>query len=117
MGAGELTGRVVRTGALWVAALAAVTAVLVGFREGAGLAAGGTIAIGSFRWLVRDAIRLTADGDPGRGLLPMGLRQVAAFAGLAVVIGSGWSHPVAVAAGLAVLPPVLVIQGLRAAAR
>lgn len=117
MGAGELTGRVVRAGALWVTVLAAIAAVMVGVREAAGVAAGGAIALGSFRWLVRDAIRLTAAGDPGRGLLPMGLRQIAAFGGLAVVIGSGWSHPVAVAAGLAVLPPVLVVQGLRAAAR
>jgi ATP synthase I chain len=116
MGAGELTHRVCRAGAFAVVMLAAPTALLVGLREAAGVAAGGGIAFGSFRWLARDAARFGTLG-PGSAmrLLPIGLRQIAAFTGLAVLIGSGWTHPVAVAAGLALLPPVLVIQGLRAA--
>jgi ATP synthase I chain len=116
MGAGELTDRVCRAGALAVVLLAAATAALVGLREAAGLAAGGGIAFGSFRWLARDATRLAAlrPGQAG-ALLGIGFRQVIAFAGLAAVIGSGVAHPVAVAVGIALLPPVLVIQGLRAA--
>jgi hypothetical protein len=119
MGAAELTDRVCRAGIIAVAIAAAATGLLVGLREAAGVAAGGGIAFASFRWLARDAARLVAIGQPGaaRRLFPVGLRQIAAFSALAVVIGSGWSHPVAVAAGLALLPPVLVVQGLRAAAR
>jgi ATP synthase I chain len=118
MEAGELTHRVLRAGVLAVGAVAVGAAVLFGLGEGAGVAAGGGIAFGSFRWLARDAARLVApDGPaPARRLLGIGLRQMAALAGLTALIASGWSHPVAVAAGLALLPPVLVIQGLRAAA-
>jgi hypothetical protein len=119
MGAAELTDRVCRAGVITVLIAAATTALLVGLREAAGVAAGGGIAFASFRWLARDAARLTALGPPAaaRRLLPIGLRQIAAFAALALVIGSGWSHPVAVASGIALLPPVLVVLGLRAAAR
>jgi hypothetical protein len=37
------------------------------------------------------------------------------FATLGGLVVSDWTHPVAVAAGLLVLPPVLVVQGLHAA--
>jgi hypothetical protein len=119
MGPGELTRRVCRAGMLAVAVLTAGTALLFGAREAAGVAAGGGIAFGTFRWLARDAASLAAIGQPASAsrLLPIGFRQIAAFAALALVIGSGWCHPVAVAAGIALLPPVLVVQGLRAAAR
>jgi ATP synthase I chain len=119
MGPGELTRRVCRAGVLAVAVVAAATALLFGGREAAGVAAGGGIAFGTFRWLARDAGCLAAiaqSAAPPR-LLPLGFRQIAAFAAIALLIGSGWCHPLAVAAGIALLPPVLVVQGLRAAAR
>ena len=118
MGAGELTDRVVRPGVVAAAACAVLAGLLVGPWEAAGVLAGGVIAFGNFRWLARDAGRLGASEEgAGRRLLPVGLRQIAAFAALAALIGSGVSHPLAVAAGLALLPPVLIVQGLRAAAR
>jgi hypothetical protein len=119
MGAGELADRVVRTGAVAAVACAVLAGMLVGPWEGAGVLAGGVIAFGNFRWLARDAGRLGTIGEAGAGRrrLPGGLRQIAAFAALAALIGSGVSHPLAVAVGLALLPPVLVVQGLRGAAR
>src|SRR5215831_1007279 len=118
MGAGELADRVVRAGVLAVAAAAVLAWVLAGPSAALGVVVGGIIAFGNFRWLARDASRLSAQGEAraGRRLLPIGLRQAAVFGALAVVIGCGLSHPLALAAGLAVLPPVLVVQGLRAAA-
>jgi ATP synthase I chain len=117
MGPGELTRRVCRAGVLAAAVVAAAAALLFGGREAAGVFAGGVIAFGSFRWLARDAAYLAAIAQstaPPR-LLPLGFRQITAFAAIALLIGGGWCHPLAVAAGIALLPPVLVVQGLRAA--
>jgi hypothetical protein len=116
MGATELAGRVFGAGVLAVAAVVALAAALLGVREAMGVAAGGAIAFGNFRWLARDAARLGTLGA-GRRLPLLGLRQLVAFGALAALIVSGFCHPLAVVAGLALLPPVLVVQGLRAAAR
>src|SRR5262245_8422771 len=119
MEASELTDRVVRAGAIGVAAVAALAGAVAGPWEAVGVVAGGVVAFGSFRWLVRDAGRLVSAGaaDVRRRLLPVGLRQLTAFAVLTALIGGGLSHPLALVAGLALLPPVLVVQGLRAARR
>jgi hypothetical protein len=115
----DLASGVVRAGVVAVAIVALAAAIAAGMGAAAGVLAGGAVALGNFRWLVRDASRLTATAGAGSAvrLLPLGLRHLTALASLAVLIGSGWSHPLAVAAGLAVLPPVLVVQGLRAGAR
>jgi hypothetical protein len=115
MQAAELVGRVLRTGGVAVAALATAAWAALGLDEAAGVAAGGAIALGNFRWLARDAGRLGAGGEGARRALPGTLRHLAAFGALAALLGSGWIHPLAACAGLAVLPPVLVAEGLRAA--
>jgi hypothetical protein len=118
MEADELTDRVLRLGVLALAPIAVLVAATVGLREGAGVAAGGVLALGDFRWLARDAQRLVrGNREGGLRLAPIALRQLAAFGALAALIGSGIVHPLSVAAGLAVLPPVLIVEGLRAAKR
>jgi hypothetical protein len=119
MTARDLAARVVRHGALAVAVLAAGLAWFADARVGAGVALGGVVALVNFGWMAREVSRVAAavaDGEPGRARLPrVGLRQLATFAALAALIGPGWAHPVGVAVGLAILPPVLLVEGLRAA--
>jgi hypothetical protein len=82
---------------------------------------GGAIAIVNFRWLARDVDRATAliaAGTPTLGRLSrVGLRQLVTLGALGVLVAQGWAHPVAVAVGLAILPPVLLAQGLLDARR
>jgi hypothetical protein len=47
----------------------------------------------------------------------VGLRQLFTFGALGLLVAQGWAHPVAVAVGLAALPPVLLAQGLLDARR
>ena len=119
MTASDLAARVVRVGALTVAMVAAVLAGAVDVSIGAGVAAAGLLALANFGWMAREIGRvaaIVADGEPGRARVPrMGLRQVVTFGGLAAIIGLGWVHPVGVAVGLVILPPILLVEGLRAA--
>lgn len=112
MMAAELVHRVTLTGLGGTAILAAGAAVIGGPTAALGTAGGALITLLNFRWLAGDAIRATT-GD-GR-LSALSLRKIAAFLALGGLIAGGFTHPVAVAAGLLVLPPVLVVQGLRAA--
>ena len=43
--------------------------------------------------------------------------QLVTFGALGLLVAQGWAHPVAVAVGLAALPPVLLAQGLLDARR
>ncbi|HEU5192444.1 MAG TPA: hypothetical protein VFX14_22395 [Methylomirabilota bacterium] len=112
MMAAELVNRVTLTG-LGGAALLSVAAAFVGGPSAAvGVAGGAVITLLNFRWLARDAIRATS----GEGRLSaLGFRKIAALLALGGLVASGVTHPVAVAAGLFVLPPALVAQGLLAA--
>jgi hypothetical protein len=117
MSVDELAGGVIRLG-LAALAVGAVAAVAVGGpRLALGVVGGGLIALMDFRWLARDAARLTTPwpGERPPRLLPIGLRHLAALSGLTLLIAGGWTHPLAVIAGLGVLPPVLIAQGLRSA--
>jgi ATP synthase I chain len=117
----DLAARVTWTGGLAVAALAAGAWWLAGLPAAAGVGGGGAIALLNFRWLARDVGRVTAlvtGGGAGIGRIGrVGLRQLVTWGALGLLVGHGWAHPVAVAVGLAVLPPVLLVQGLRDAGR
>ncbi len=119
MTAPDLTARVLRSGALTVALLAAVLAWAAGPWVGLGVLGGGVVALGNFGGMAREVARLAAlvtAGAPGQARLPrIGLRQALSLGALAGMIGLGWAHPVGVAVGLASLPPVLLVEGLRAA--
>jgi hypothetical protein len=105
-----------------VAMLIALTPVtvcgglLAGWPGALGGLAGALISLGSFRWIASGVARLVAPGGRG-GLfvsaLGVGARHLALFGALALVLVSGAAHPVALLAGLSVLPPVLIALALR----
>jgi hypothetical protein len=112
MMAAELVNRVTLTGLASAALLSAAAAAIGGPSAALGVAGGALITLLNFRWLAGDAIRATT----GEGRLSaIGLRKIAALLALGGLVAGGFTHPVAVAVGLCVLPPVLVAQGLRAA--
>lgn len=110
--AAALVNGVMATGLGATALLSIIAAAIAGPGAALGVAGGAIITLLNFRWLARDAIRATTGSGRLSGI---GLRKLGALAALGALIVSGWTHPVAVAAGLFVLPPVLVAQGLRAA--
>src|SRR5436853_375562 len=68
------------------------------------------------RWLARGAAgALRGEGGFALGLTGLGLRSAGAFGALALTLAGGWAHPLAVIAGLSVLPPVLIAAGVRSA--
>lgn len=107
----ELAKRVMVTGLVVTLPLALAAAIFFGPGAGTGVIGGALVALLNFGGLAREAVRAT---DDGRRRLRLGLRQLGVFATLGGLIVSDWTHPVAVAAGLMVLPPVLVVQGLLA---
>ncbi len=115
----ELVGRVSRT----VLALLGPTAVAgwaVGGWPGAlGVTAGGLISLLSLNWIAR-GVRSAAGFFAGGRAHPMwvfslGLRYVLLFGAVGLLLSSDAVHPLALMAGLSLLPPVLIVQGLRAA--
>jgi len=112
----ELAAKVTWSGGLTVAAITAGAWWVAGAPAAAGVGGGGAIALLNFRWLARDVSRATAligEGGITVGRIGrVGLRQVVTFGALGVLIAQGWAHPVGVGIGLAVLPPVLLAQGL-----
>jgi hypothetical protein len=47
--------------------------------------------------------------------MSLGLRYVLLFGAVALLLGSGAAHPLALVGGLSILPPVLIVLGLSAA--
>jgi hypothetical protein len=117
----DLAARVVWTGGITVAAMAAGAWWLADAPAAAGVGGGGGLALLNFRWLARDLQRATAligEGSAGGGRLGrIGLRRLVTFGALALLVAQGWAHPLAVAIGLVALPPVLLAQGLLDARR
>ncbi len=116
---GDLSGRVTWSGLSAVIALSAVAGWAADVEGAAGAAGGGAVALLNFRWLARsvaNAVVLVRDGGSGGAALRGAwLRHLSTVGALGLLLGSGWTHPLAVIAGLSVLPPILVAQGLRAA--
>ncbi len=110
-----LISRVTVLGISAIAVVAAAAAGLCGVAGATGTAGAGAIAVLNFRWLARGAAHALA-GRGSRGtLVGLGLRHLATLGALALLLSSGWAHPVAAVAGIAVLPVVLIAEGLRVA--
>src|SRR4029453_5417449 len=108
MSAAELVDRVTLTGRGGAAVLSVGAAFIGGAGAAVGVAGGALITLLNFRCLARDAVRATTgEGPPSRPGLP----QVAPLLAPGGLVAWGVTHPVAVAAGLLVLPPALVAQG------
>ena len=112
----DLVSRVTRHCLVATVALAAGAGWFAGLPGASGAAAGGAIALLHFRWLARGAAgALRGEGGFRLGLTGLGLRSAGAFGALALTVAGGWAHPLAVIAGLSVLPPVLLAAGARSA--
>ena len=94
--------------------LALVAAALAGPSFGIGVLAGGALAVANLWWLTRNLDGAARGSSSAWSLLAV-VRLAAAGAAIAVVLGAGLAHPVAVVGGLTVLPCVLVVRGLAAA--
>lgn len=115
----ELTWRVTLESAAAVTVLAGLSAWLGGAGGAIGAAAGGAIGIVNFRWISRAGAAMAspsgvAASASGAAFLA-GLRYLASFGALAATLVSGWAHPLAVMAGLTVLPVSVIVRGLAAA--
>jgi len=115
---GEFVGRVSRAMVLAVVVVAAGAGLTAGWPAAVGSLAGGFISLGSFHWIARGVARASAF-PAARGLalsaLAVGVRHLVLFVALALALWSGAAHPVAVLAGLSLLPPILIALGLSAA--
>jgi ATP synthase I subunit len=114
---GELTTRVTLDTCAAAAALAGVAAWLGGSPAGLGVLAGGALAVVNFRWLVARASAATAAGNAAASawLVGAGLRFAACTVACALLLTTGWAHPVALVAGFTVLPCDLIARGLAGA--
>jgi hypothetical protein len=111
----EFARRVSRAMLILLAILIAGGGFLAGWPGAVGGVAGGLISLGSFRWIASGVARAAAPGARGGlalSVLAIGLRHLALFSALALVLWSGAAHPVALLAGLSVLPPVVIAFGI-----
>jgi glucose uptake protein GlcU len=113
----DLTWRVTRDVCALGLALAVAAAWLAGPAGAIGVAAGIALALGNFRWLVSRACATTGTPGVARAVWSVGAGfRLVAFAVLcASLLATEWAHPVALVAGLTMLPCALVGHGLRAA--
>ena len=115
----ELMVRVLGLSAAWLLPLTAGGVYLAGLPGGAGVLAGGGVALGNLWLLGRGSARALALFTGGRPhplwVVSVGLRHLAVFGLLALLLSSARVHPAALLAGLSVLPPVLIMCALRGA--
>ena len=114
----DLVARVTRGVLLALVPAALTGGLLAGWPGAAGAAAGALIALVSFRWIARaarGAAALFAGGRPSAlWMLGLALRHLTLFGVIAGLLGSDLVHPMGLAVGLSVLPPILIAFGLRA---
>jgi hypothetical protein len=79
--------------------------------------AGGALGLVNFRWLAARAVAVTSSGAAAGGAWSVGagLRLAALAVACGALLGLEWAHPVALLAGLGVLPCAVVVEGLRGA--
>jgi len=84
-----------------------------------GVLAGGALAVVNFRWLAARAVAVASSAGVAGGawLVGAGFRLAAFAAACALLLALEWAHPVALLAGLSVLPCAVIVEGLRAASR
>jgi len=113
---GDFVGRVSMITLVLLTLVTTAGGVLAGWPGALGGLAGGLTSLGSFRWIASGVARAATPGSRGglaMSALGVGVRHLALFGALALVLVSGAAHPVALLVGLSVLPPVLIAVGLR----
>ena len=115
----ELVGGVSRAVLVLLLPLTVAGGVLAGRPGALGALAGGLLSLASFTWIARGAHSSAKLFAGGRAhplwALGLGLRYILLFGAVALLLGYAIVHPLALVAGLTVLPPVLIAFGLRAA--
>ena len=115
----DLVGRVSRAVLALLAPLTLVGGLLAGRPGAFGVLAGGLISLASFTWIargVRSSAKLFAGGRAHPlWALGLALRYILLFGAVALLLAYGLVHPLALVAGLSLLPPLLIAFGLRAA--
>jgi hypothetical protein len=112
---GDFATRVIVGGSATAVLCALVGAFVGGAPALIGVGVGAAVAIGNFAWLARAAVS-TAEPTSRRRTRVVALlliRHLVTFAALGAPVAAGVVHPLALAAGLTVLPVTLTIQGLR----
>jgi MFS family permease len=112
---GDFATRVIVGGSATAVLCALVGAFVGGVPALIGVGVGAAVAIGNFAWLARAAVS-TAEPTSRRRTRVVALlliRHLVTFAALGAPVAAGVVHPLALAAGLTVLPVTLTIQGLR----
>jgi hypothetical protein len=116
MGA-ELVGRASKIVVVLLVPASVAGGVLAGWAGALGALAGGLISLASLCWIARGVRSAAGFFAGGRAhplwLMSLGLRYVLLFGAVALLLGSGTVHPVALMGGLSILPPVLIALGLR----
>ena len=114
----ELVGRVTRTSLIILAPVSLAAGLLGGGAGALGALAGGLLSLASLWWLSRGVRSAGAFFAGGRAhplwMIALGGRYTLFFGAVALLLWSGAVHPVGLLAGLSVVPPVLILIGLRA---
>jgi hypothetical protein len=114
----ELVANVSKAVLLLLVPTAAAAGVLAGWPGVLGAVAGGLISLASLHWIARGVKSAAGFFAGGRAhplwLFALGLRYVLLFGAVGLLLSSGVVHPLALIGGLSILPPVLVVLGLRA---
>jgi len=115
----ELVTRVSWITLLLLVPVTLASAWIGGASSAIGTVAGGLLSLGSFYWIARGARNASGFFAGGRShklwIFALGLRYAALFGVVALLLRTGAAHPLGLVAGLSILPPVVIILGLRAA--
>lgn len=106
---------VVRDGGVILALAGGLAGWVGGLPAALGVVAGGVVGLAHFWWLAAGARSACAAGPAGarRGwLVGSGLRLGGLLLAVAALLASGRLHPVALVAGLTIVPAVLIRYGL-----
>ncbi len=113
----ELIRHIAAASSAWLLPLTLAGFIAAGLPGGLGVLAGGAVSLGDLWLLARGSDRtlgLFAERRvPPVWVLSLGLRHLALFGLLGLLLWSGGIHPVALLAGLSILPPALIAHALR----
>ena len=114
----ELVARVSRISLMLLVPVSLASAWIGGAASAIGTVAGGLLSLGTLYWVSRGARNAGAFLAGGRShklwVIALGLRYAVLFGVIALLLRTGAAHPLGLVAGLSVLPPVVIILGLRA---
>jgi ATP synthase I chain len=114
----ELIARVNWVTLLLLVPVTVASAWLGGASGAIGTVAGGLLSLASLYWVargVRNVRGFLAGGRSNRGwVIALVLRYAVLFGVVALLLRTGAAHPLGLVAGLSILPPVVIILGLRA---